>query len=526
MRFDDRLSTLLSQPVAGADGQVALWSQLIDLMAQDRDGIQSRSHEAALERLAELAPMVGVERRRATALAIAARAVDPAIIELFARDTPRVAAPMLGGAQLDAAGWKALIPRLPPHARALLRERRDLPLGVQDALRSYGPSDFALPPGEEPGVEDASTGSSQIRELMARIESWQQHRAAPAEVVPEQRETRAGFRFETDAEGRIVWVDGDNRAATIGLMLSDRAEPGRFGVDGQVSGAFAKRSAFRDGRMTLPETGAWLISGDPAFRADDGRFLGYHGIARAPRADEIAGGSGMASAIFPPDLARQLAHELRTPLNAIHGFAAMIDGQMLGPAASAYRDRARAILGDARRLATLIDEIDMAARIGSGEEAGQCDLPAVIAQVAGDLAALERERDASIHFRIAADLPPLAMPAPQAARLIGRLCALLIGLAGPGERLDADIRVRDGQVLLDLAKPNLILGASEAALMAGTVTPPPDNPDAPALGLPFTLRLLRAQAEAAAGSFSIAEGSFALRLLPARDSAVEAIESI
>ena len=47
---------------------------------------------------------------------------------------------------------------------------------------------------------------------------------------------------------------------------------------------------------------------------------------------------------LPADSLRQLIHELRTPLNAIVGFAELIDGQYMGPAAANYRVRAADII--------------------------------------------------------------------------------------------------------------------------------------------------------------------------------------
>ena len=66
---------------------------------------------------------------------------------------------------------------------------------------------------------------------------------------------------------------------------------------------------------------------------------------------------------FPADSLRQLIHELRTPLNAIIGFAEMIEGQYMGPAAAAYRGRAAEIMEQARGLLGAVDDLDTAARI-------------------------------------------------------------------------------------------------------------------------------------------------------------------
>ncbi|WP_447407616.1 hypothetical protein, partial [Clostridium perfringens] len=79
--------------------------------------------------------------------------------------------------------------------------------------------------------------------------------------------------------------------------------------------------------------GTWRVAGTPSFDPASGRFVGYAGIARRPRADEdVAPSRRMAS-----DSLRQLVHELRTPTNAIAGFAELIEAQLLGPVSDVYR---------------------------------------------------------------------------------------------------------------------------------------------------------------------------------------------
>jgi hypothetical protein len=68
---------------------------------------------------------------------------------------------------------------------------------------------------------------------------------------------------------------------------------------------------------------------------------------------------------------RELMHELRTPLNAIIGFGEIIEGQYLGPAHRAYRERATEIVRQARSLSDAVDNLDLAARLRSGRLHGE-----------------------------------------------------------------------------------------------------------------------------------------------------------
>src|SRR3546814_18755585 len=71
---------------------------------------------------------------------------------------------------------------------------------------------------------------------------------------------------------------------------------------------FPDATLFRSGR----------IAAIPIFEPLTGRFAGYRGTARRPRADESA---APRTAGIVPDSLRQLVHELRTPTSAIAGFA-------------------------------------------------------------------------------------------------------------------------------------------------------------------------------------------------------------
>src|SRR5690606_38858461 len=112
------------------------------------------------------------------------------------------------------------------------------------------------------------------------------------------------------------------------------------------------------------------------------------GVAEAP-----PGGDNPRA--LTPDGVRQMVHELRTPLNAIMGFAEMIERQMLGPAASGYRDRAGDILDEARRLLTAVEDLDTLARAGDAE-VPHTDIDAAITQLVERYRPLARNRGVAL----------------------------------------------------------------------------------------------------------------------------------
>ena len=521
MRFDDMISTALA-----ADGErLGQWRQLVDLLAQGRVG-EGAARAQAFAALRANRDRVDLATRVAVARSLAGLPVAPALLAFFAEDVPAVSAPLIGSARLGRDDWLALLPRLGPTGRSLLRHRRDLPAEVRHALAAFGPTDFVIEGSVE--ATGATGGESQIRELVERIEAYRRQKGeAPPPVAAPAAEPVEGFRWETGTDGVIRWVEGAPRGALVGEGIATIAEPGRYGVDGQAAGAFAKRAPFRDARFAVagigPAAGEWRISGVPFFDPVRGGFLGYRGTARRPRVDETAraASDGVFGAQFQPDALRQLIHELRTPLNAIIGFAEMIEGQYLGPAASGYRGRAGEIMDQARRLLSAVDDLDTAARIETNRlelDPGAVDAGALVARLHHSYARLAEERGAMLRLDIAPDLPPARMPPETAERIFARLLAAATGLARSGETLAAALAVtvsgKEAMLEFVIDRPEAVAGLGEAELLDPGYSPEGDWPEAPALGLGFALRLVRNLAGAAGGTLRIGESRIRL-LLPA-----------
>lgn len=526
MRFDDRLATVMAAAGAGARAQAARWRQLVDLLAQRRRGEAEPGTAAAFSILRGERPAIPLEARREIAESLAGRAIAPDLFAFFADDHPSVAAPLVAGARLTPDQWLAVLPALSPTARALLRHRRDLAPGVEQALASFGASDFVI--SGEAGAPQAEV------EVRRRPRKERARPAAPATVQPAAADIDS-FRWETGTGGTILWVEDAPRGAIVGQTIAGIAGPGQEGVDGQAAGAFEKRAPFRDARFSIAGSGAaagdWRISGVPFFDPAAGSFLGYRGTARRPRLDEVArSGAAQEPSLFgadlPADALRQLVHELRTPLNAVVGFAEMIDGQYLGPAGAAYRRRAADIVAQAGRLLSAVDDLDVAARLESGryEEAGDAgtDAAALLGRLHESYARIAAQRDAAIALAIAPGLPLARVEAGALERMFARLLAATIGLVREGETLETRLTLASfgGALTLSLAvdRPGAVAGIDESALLDPGYSPDGDWPAAPALGLGFALRLVRNLAEAAGGALAIEPHRFIL-YLPAAEGA-------
>ena len=540
MRFDDRIATVMATQAATPAARAARWRQLVDLIAQRRpDEAPSEELDAAFDFLFAVRAELPLNVRRDIAQALTGRAIAPDLLRFFSEDHPTVAAPLIAGARLSPTQWIDLLPSLSPTARSLLRHRRDLDLNVRHALSSFGASDFALHGTIEPVgsaaryTPGAEAGEAQIRDMVARIEAFRKQRAdSPQSEPADPLSPIVEFRWETGGDGTILWVEGAPRGPLVGQTISAIAERGQHGVDGQAAGAFEKRAPFRDARFSVPGSGPaggdWRISGVPFFDAVTGSFVGYRGSARRPRVDEVARSGGEARAAeapglfgtdVPADSLRQLVHELRTPLNAIVGFAEMIDGQYMGPAAAGYRQRAHNILEQAQRLLSAVDDLDTAARIETRRmtfDDSATDAVALLCRLHDAYERVASQRNSRIAIEISRDLPPARIEQGTAERMFARMLAATIGLARDGETISATMTIEpmasEHMLCLAIDRPQAIDGLDEGSLLDPGYSPDGDWPGAPALGLGFALRLVRNLAEAVGGALLIGTDRFSLYL--------------
>lgn len=393
---------------------------------------------------------------------------------------------------------------------------------------------------EDESADDASTlhSESQIRDLLSRIETFRTRypqlgtQPGGAEVLPGYGDSHdatapiESFRFETGVDGVICWVQGAPRGPLIGETIAVAARQTDHGVDGHAAGAYRSRTPFRDARLTIagegPASGEWRISAVPFFDQKDGRFSGYRGTARRPRADEsanpLAGDRRRDASSGRNDSLRQLAHELRTPLNAIIGFSEMIDGQMRGPASAAYRNRAQDILEQSKKLLSAVEDLDLVASARAAETMpapAAVDAAEILTRLHANFETVAKERASGLAFRIDSTLPPVAVDAPTVERMLSRLLAATIAMAEEGERISVDLQRdprRSTHLLLTIMRPRALIGRDEKMLLDPGYNPDGNWPDAPVLGLGFALRLVRNLAIASGGMLEIDATRFHLSL--------------
>ena len=552
VRFDDSLKTVLSAETASGHGAAASWRQLVDLVGRGR----VPAGDAPIERLRMLRDMVPAAVRAASARALAFASPPAALVALFGEDSLDIAAPVLRTATLGGDDWAAILPRLSPAGRSVLRHRRDLPADAVRALEAFGATDFVLdyaappahaaPRADPEPLPSAPLGPTpfvplgevarglpvvaealrrveipaeeaprfEIADLVARIDAFNRGRERtvrePETTPPEPQ----GFRFEADAAGAICWVEGVTRTPLVGLSLAHAARQGEAQVDGAVAGAYRRRSPFQDARLVVGGTsdaaGGWRLSGIPAFDPASGRFLGYRGTARRPRADESATPRRNRET---SDSLRQLVHELRTPTNAIAGFAELIETELLGPVAGSYRRHAAEIRGQASALIQAIDDLDTAARM----EGDALDLRPVtialrplIAAALDDLQPLADLRGATVTLVPGDDDGAVIADDRALERLVNRLLAATMSAAAPGEPVSIAIAPAGDAVTMVIDRPVALGEDGDAA----------EDEGAPLLGAAFALRLASNLAVELGGALVIDAERLTLRLRAASEQAM------
>lgn len=549
MRFDDSLNTVLAADASTAFGAQATFRQLVDLIARGRAAADAET----LDRLRTLRVQVPATVRAAVARGIALSRPPVGLVALLAEDEPAIAAAALRAARLPAADWIALLPTLGPVGRATLRNRSDLDPVVARGLESFGSTDFTIgfdapqavdttpsaPPIDRPVPPPVGTGpfkpvgmltdalpvvalarraartepvmeptGFEIADLVDRIATFQRARGTPTPVaLPERIDT---FRFETDAAGIVSWTDAAPRGAVIGLSLARADGQSAAPVDGIVTGAFRRRTAFTDARLTLPGASAiagdWRISAVPMFDPVGGRFLGYRGGGRRPRADESAvrpSGGGQSEGL------RRLVHELRTPTNAIAGFSELIEAQLLGPVAPAYRERAAAIRAQAADLVAAIEDLDLAARIdGHALELrpGVVPVSGLLSRTVRELSTLAEVRGCGIALGVVD--PQLAFACDDRAteRLFARLLATIVSAAQAQETVALSADRAGDRITIAISRPRALAALPEDALLRLDAEQESDLPGKPLLGTGFALRLTRNLAAELGGALTFPDG--------------------
>ncbi|MFT3966280.1 MAG: histidine kinase dimerization/phospho-acceptor domain-containing protein [Sphingobium sp.] len=575
MRFNDLFATVLSGHAESEWSRATLWRQCLDLLAQygeqagagEPEGDGELTQVAA--RLEGLRDSVSTEQKLAALRDLGGRLRSVRLVRLLMREPAPVQVAVMGRARLPDGEWPALIAEAGPLPRSILRQRADLGPEARRALDAFGLSDLSLidlnaeAREEEPlllsqpapqaaaepaPVQERGPDQSQIRRIVDRIERFTSERqdrtrreadGADPDDGREASELVSAFTFLTDTDGTIQTADGAPRMQLSGLRLATPSLDRSVGPDGQILGAFRRRGAFREGRLTIgegPLAGCWLVDGDPLFDQRTGRFIGYRGAARravrrdlAPRTGEaaqtVAGEEGHAAhdASHATSM-RQLIHELRSPLSGVMGFAELIESQLLGPVSDGYRSMAGNIVDDVRTLVDILDDLDLANRtdrlaapVGAQGSDAELLLRAAIDRHGRDADGQER-----VALEVTEPMPAIDVAPAIAERMIAHFVQALSGCAG-AETLVARSRREDGHLLMEIDRPVAMAGLSDEQLFDAGFEHVAVNLDAPVLGVGFALRLVRRLAQANRGAFTVHPGHFTLALpIPAQTAEQEA----
>lgn len=520
MHFDDRLDTVLRQPVAGRSMQRIQFRQLLDLLGSAPAHASGQGIDDAHARLAELSREIPAGERAAMLGDPGLRLRNPQLLALFMAGEPSVGAAAVARADLTEDQWLDLIPALPVRLRGLVRQRRGLGAGASALLDRLGVPRRALPPASGGAVSAGEPHEGEpieeIGAIVRRIEAYRKTRllheahagpqgandtAVPAAVPADL------FDFATDGEGRIVWADRTCAPAAIGLRLAARDEESPLQPAPALIEAFRDRQPIRNLLATIDGgpllAGHWRIEAMPRFERAGGRFAGYIGrMRRTDHAAETA--AALPSSQEEADRLRQMLHELRTPVNAIQGFAEVLLYQLYGPTPHEYRALAASIAGDGARILAGFDELERLVKLECEAlrlEPGECDLAALVTAALAQLTTATAARGSGFVPEIEENELPAGLARVDAERLIWRLLATLANSTAPGEMLKLRLRARGGEVRMTVKLPASLAALDDEALFqAGGPNQHQQALSAGMFGTGFALRLAATEARAAGGA--------------------------
>lgn len=348
--------------------------------------------------------------------------------------------------------------------------------------------------------------------------------------------------FATDNDGTITWVDGVPRGALVGTSISEASYDNSPGTDASGVSSFKQRIAFENVRMKLCGSdmiaGDWRINAVPFFDTLNGRFKGYKGLLRRPNIVESAGvvqdQADDYNSTFEgesSDNLQQLIHELRTPLGAVIGFAEIIEQQLFGPVSSEYRTLAKTILEEGNRLLSGFDDLNIAAKIDSGNfqaSLGLTNVDWLSHKVSDSLKPLLENENIKLEIISADNLRPLMVENGDAERLLLRLLSALISAGHRDEILIGRWGILSGKrpmIQFSISMPTELHSMNEQQLLESGPEHREENDRAPLLGLGFSLRLVRNLANNLGGSLLFHKDIVILSLPASREKPIEKAEN-
>lgn len=545
MHFDDRLATVLRQPVSGKVIARIQYRQLIDLLGTAPDMARGAALDAAFARLEMLSQSIPLAERAAMIRDPGLRLRNPQVVMFLAEGEPAIATAAIAGARLDDDQWLDLIPALSIRSRGILRHRRGLGSTIDNLLDRLGIMDRGLPPGTggqaisavpvQDGIEDpipalAEGQEGSIGAIVKRIEEYRKTRQAetasglatdaPRLPLDDGHEDAAideiaAFDFLTDANLRICWADEQAAPMTIGIPLFGDEAIALGGRASSTLSAFVRhRQPIRSCIIAIHGApaiaGEWQVDASPRFDRQTGGFTGYAGRARR-RAMQPADDTADRLA----DRMRQILHELRNPANAIQFSAEAIQYQVLGGVSNEYRALAAGIASDTAHVLAGFDELDRLVRLDTGAmemEPGESDLAATVNSTIERLRAYTVPRESGFVTRKMPDSSAVPVAQEELDRLVWRLLSCLARAAGPGEIIAIEYAEIEHWHSLSIDLPAQLSGYNSKEIFSIPAEERSHALSSGMFGTGFTLRLAATEARAAGGSLQLDAGRICLAL--------------
>lgn len=556
MHFDDRLGTVLRQPVSGDAVARIQYVQLLDLLGSMPGDTDGEWLNSAYERLLQLAARIKPAERSKLLSSSGLRLRNPRLLGFLAGDDPQVSSAAITAAELREDEWLDLIPALPVVSRGILRHRRDLGPTVEARLNQLGVADRGLPPAADVPVPDApaipsiapaapqapsaeviplrsqpqpnpATVDTGIGEIVRKIEAYRKEHIARQALQPSDtlrlplgdgegvvgREPLTRFDFVTDTRGQIIEADPHAAPMLIGLSLPS-LEPGADSAS-SLANTIASRQPIERQTVKIalaePVSGEWQIDASPLFDDHTAHFIGYAGRARRTR-NHLAPSATLADRA---DRMRQMLHELRNPAGAIQMSSELIQQQLGGDVPHEYRAIAASIASDTALILAGFEELDRLVKLDAQAmriEPGDTD---VVTAVQNTLAQIHRHtenRQSGFGLTTTDSNIPVAVERIELDRLLWRLLAAIAGAAGAMEVLDVTLTREAGMARIQIAMPARLRDLDDDALYHAQAGEKTRVFSAGMFGLGFTLRLARAEARGAGGELQRKDGQLVLTL--------------
>lgn len=414
-----------------------------------------------------------------------------------------------------AIGAAIAVPQVAMLASLANRLRRPV---NRSAIAAEGPQDILIEVEATPddgGVALALSG-------------WIERPAQNAGGHDNSTATRTAWHWQTDAVLRVTHVDAGRDA----IGLDPEAAAGLpftrlFALDEDIDGnlpmltALVQAAGFTGQPATVRHSGQHVRLSATATRTDDGRLLGYSGLAEpveVPAADTDGD-----AATTPGAFAAKLDRALRGPLVRIAAHADTISSRADGPIRRDYAAYAQDIGSAARHLMALVDDlVDLEAieRTDFATLAEPIDLADIARRAAGLLAVRADDGEVRIDRPDADERIPAIGEFRRVLQILVNLIGNAVRYTPPGGSVWIRTEVADGVASVTIADQGKGIAAEDQArIFERFERVDPGEPGGSGLGLYIARRLARAMGGEISVDSAPGQGArFTLTLPAGRDA--------